>query len=426
MPEHPVRRLLRWLLARVLALYFRDVEVLGAPPPATTGGRLLAANHVNALVDPLLVLTSTACVISPVAKSTLWKLPGVRWLLDVAHAVPIVRRQDAPGKAAGDNAAVFARVATHLGQGGNILIFPEGTSHNEPHLVPLRSGAGRMLAQADGAGATGLTVQAVGLAFDERDVFRSRALVIFGEPRPVVRGAGESDDALAARLTAQLAVDLGALVVEAPDWPTRLAIARVASMYADSGALAEQHQLEAQVRDAAQLLGAVAPGRLAALVADVHGYWAALARAGLDDAVVAGRRPPLPRVGLGMLLTLPLALLGVLLYALPYPVPRWLTRRTDATADAVSTYKLGAALVVYPLWIVGLTIAALLLLPGGLALASIAALIITPFALLPWFDRQAHVMARVRALLAGDRRAALAAQRTALMDQLERLRASLG
>ena len=57
MREHPVRRLLRWLFARVIGIYFRDVEVVGAVPGRTVGGRLLAANHVNALVDPLLVLT---------------------------------------------------------------------------------------------------------------------------------------------------------------------------------------------------------------------------------------------------------------------------------------------------------------------------------------------------------------------------------
>ena len=241
----------------------------------------------------------------------------------------------------------------------------------------------------------------------------------------MTRSPGETDDALAERLTAGLAAELAQLLVEAPSWETRVAIARVAAMYAETGTLAERHQLEVQVRDAAQLLAAVAPARATELVADVDRYWAGLARAGLDDAVVAGTRPPLPRISVGMLLTVPLALLGVLLYALPYPVPRWLTRRTDATTDAVSTYKLGAALIVYPLWIVGLSIAGLLLLPCGLALAGIAALLVTPFALLPWFDRQAHLSARLRALVAGDQRAALATQRAALMARLETTRAQL-
>src|SRR6476619_7403842 len=131
-----IRGGLRFVFRRILAIYFRDVEIAGDVPRADTGGRVFAANHVNALVDPILVLTQAPCPISPVAKSTLWKIPGLTWLLETADAVPIVRRRDVPGKSEGDNEAVFARIAGHLVRGGNILIFPEGTSHNEPRLLP--------------------------------------------------------------------------------------------------------------------------------------------------------------------------------------------------------------------------------------------------------------------------------------------------
>src|SRR5579859_4650377 len=153
----------RW----VVSLYFREV------PSATTGGRIFGANHFNGLVDPILVLTNAPCPIAPVAKSTLWKVPVLRALLDAVGAVPVARRKDDPNKPAEANEEVFARVASHLGGGGNVLIFPEGVSHEEPHLVRLRSGAGRMLARAHDEGARGLTYQAVGLEFDARDVFRS-------------------------------------------------------------------------------------------------------------------------------------------------------------------------------------------------------------------------------------------------------------
>ena len=53
----PVRRGLRFLFQCVAGIYFRDVEIAGDVPRPDTGGRLFAANHVNALVDPILVLT---------------------------------------------------------------------------------------------------------------------------------------------------------------------------------------------------------------------------------------------------------------------------------------------------------------------------------------------------------------------------------
>ncbi len=67
-------------------------------PAADVRGRVFVANHTNALLDPILVMTDAACEISPIAKSTLWSILGVRWLLDRAGAVPIVRRKDTPDK----------------------------------------------------------------------------------------------------------------------------------------------------------------------------------------------------------------------------------------------------------------------------------------------------------------------------------------
>src|SRR5262245_30251952 len=165
-PRPGVRGVLVAVFRRLMRLYFREIERLGEPPGPDVRGRGFVANHSNALIDPVLVITDAECEISPVAKSTLWDVPGLRWLLDGAGAVPIVRRKDAPDKDAAANADVFERVAAHLSRGGNILIFPEGTSHSEPQLAPLRSGAARMLLAAAARGGVAPSFQAVGLEFD--------------------------------------------------------------------------------------------------------------------------------------------------------------------------------------------------------------------------------------------------------------------
>jgi uncharacterized membrane-anchored protein len=104
----------------------------------------------------------------------------------------------------------------------------------------------------------------------------------------------------------------------------------------------------------------------------------------------------------------PLAASGFALYALPYFVPRWLARKQDA--DAISTFKLGAALIVYPVWMGGLVVGALLLLPPPLSLAAAAVAIASPFAALRWLDawyqRGGRVTAEERERLVELRRAA--------------------
>src|ERR1041384_3969127 len=105
-----VRGVLVSTFRRLMRLYFREIERVGEPPGPDTRGRVIVSNHTNALIDPIVVLTDAACEISPVAKSTLWSIPGLRWLLDRAGAVPIVRRKDTPDKSSAQNDEVFERI----------------------------------------------------------------------------------------------------------------------------------------------------------------------------------------------------------------------------------------------------------------------------------------------------------------------------
>lgn len=435
-----MRSALLFVFRRIVAIYFRDVEVAGDVPTADTGGRLFAANHVNALVDPILVLTQAPCDISPIAKSTLWKIPGLRWLLEAADAVPIVRRRDVPGKSAADDEAVFERVATHLATGGNILIFPEGTSHNEPRLLALRSGAGRMLARARAAAdrSAALTFQAVALEFDARDVFRSRTLVLFGPVRRVddLAPDGGSPDAVAVAITDALRRDLSELLVEGATWDERLLIVRVAEMFANESRERSLEQLNVfgrRIEEARHALATTAPETVRALEERLRAYFAKLAAEEVDDAVVAavahGARGDLvpARVARAsaMILSLPLAAVALLLYYVPYQLPRFVTRRLGDDPDVASTYKLGVGLVVYPVWAALLVagVIVFLRLPPVATIAAIAIVLACPFAALPWLDRWDRLAGRL-ALLAPseqrrDRLEALGRERTELVRALE-------
>jgi glycerol-3-phosphate O-acyltransferase / dihydroxyacetone phosphate acyltransferase len=434
----------RLLFRRIVAIYFRDIEVAGDVPDEHTGGRLFAANHVNALVDPILVLTQAPCDISPVAKSTLWKIPGLRWLLDAVDAVPIIRRRDVPGKSEQDNEAVFARVAAHLIDRGNILIFPEGTSHNEPHLIALRSGAGRMLARAANErselprtaneGPSPLTFQAVALEFDARDVFRSRTLVLFGPARSVADLPGAD---VAREVTEALREDLSELLVEGATWDERVLIVHVAEMFANGArdrSLSERNRIGRRIEQARRVLASSDPDTLRSIEERVSAYFGRLEAEETNDAAVARvargedeNLPPerLARAG-AMIVTLPLALLATVLYFVPYQLPRFVTKQLKDDPDTSSTYKIGVGLVVYPAWVLLLGLVAFWRLPAPLAIAAMLIALACPFAALPWLDRWDRLAVRARMLAPSeerrDRLTALAAERAALVLDLDAAR----
>ncbi len=404
-----LRPLLLRFFRALIGVYFRDIEAVGVPA-AGTRGRLFAANHVNGLIDPILVVTRAPFPISPIAKAPLFKVPVLRALLRVADAVPVNRKQDGGG----DNEAVFDRVAEHFARGGNLLIFPEGVSHNEPQLVPIKTGPARMLARAYERGARGLTFQAIALEFDARDTFRSRALLVFGPVRAVDEANGD-----VAQITETLRSDLEDLVIGAGTWAERRLIVRVAELLAhDEGdrSLATWSSIGRQVVAAKRALGD--PARYRAVDEAVTGYYELLERTGVheDHVVAAVPRPPGAWLrALLLVAILPLALAGYALYAIPYQLPKLATRLAGREQDVVSTYKLGLGIAAYAVWMGALLTAALVWAPW-LAVVVIA----SPIAALIWLDRSELLTARV---LARRNEAALRTARAAAVEAIARARA---
>lgn len=82
-----------------------------------------------------------------------------------------------------DHGQVYERVWQRLGQGGAIGIFPEGGSHDNPHLIPLKAGVTLMALGAMDK-YTNLSVKIVpcGLNYFHGHRFRSHVMVEYGQP----------------------------------------------------------------------------------------------------------------------------------------------------------------------------------------------------------------------------------------------------
>ncbi|MFN2565276.1 MAG: lysophospholipid acyltransferase family protein [Gemmatimonadaceae bacterium] len=194
--------LLRATAGIALRWFYRDVSVRHAdrvPHGATP--LLLVVNHPNALVDALLVGWAMPRPITITAKATLFENPALAWFLQYMGVVPLRRASDErrraaeaaadPAGRAADtrrNTEAFRAIIERLEQGGAVLIFPEGKSHDEPALAPLRTGPARIALQAEREGRVrSLTMLPIGLVFERKEAPRSRVLVDIGEPLDVGR-----------------------------------------------------------------------------------------------------------------------------------------------------------------------------------------------------------------------------------------------
>lgn len=212
-------------LARVaMRGWFRSVEIEGTDRLPPDRPVLVVASHLNGFVDPALLVAFAPRMPRFLAKATLWKVPPARVGLEFAGVLPVHRSDD--GTTAG-NVQTFAATHEVLRHGGVIGIFPEGTTHDEPTLKRIHTGAARIALGARAAGARGVLVVPVGLVYEDKAAPRSRALVRVGPAidldaelgRFVLPGEQASDanhDAVE-RLTDAIGDALRAAAVDYPD-----------------------------------------------------------------------------------------------------------------------------------------------------------------------------------------------------------------
>lgn len=159
--------------------FFRSVQVWGRSRIPQDRPVLLVINHFNGFVDPVIVVKVLGRLPRLLGKATLWNLLPLRPLLALGGVIPVHRQRD--GDTAG-NVRSFAKAEAALRHGGTVAIFPEGTTHDEPRLAEVHTGAARIALGARSEGAEGLAIVPIGLAFDDKLALRSRAFARVGEP----------------------------------------------------------------------------------------------------------------------------------------------------------------------------------------------------------------------------------------------------
>lgn len=379
-----------WLLpffSRLSSLALRTFyrfEVGGERVPAR-GPVLLVANHPNSLLDPATVVAAAGRPVRFLAKAPLFSDAAVGWLVRGAGALPVYRVQDDPAKMAG-NEDTFRAAHAALAEGDAVGIFPEGTSHSEPSLVPLKTGAARIALGAAARTGGGFPVVPVGLVFRRKERFRSEALAVVGEPVAWddLAAAGPGDAAAARELTRRIDEALREVTVNVERWEDAPLVETSEEVYAAEFGMDDDPagRVERQA-EAAEILARVRR--------DDHGAWRELAREVSRHARVLrtlGLRPAdlhrdlqlgtalgwtLRRLAF-FLLGVPTAAVGAALFFVPYRLTGVLEARARPEHDVRATFKLLVGAVVHLVWVLLLAVAAGILMGWGWAAAALLVL----------------------------------------------------
>lgn len=431
-----IDRLTRALARWVIGVFYRKIEVSGLEHVPSQGPVLFVANHGNAIVDPIVLVGLLPRIPRFLAKNTLWKNPALFPLLTLAGAVPVYRAQD------GDTARndeTFKECFAQLCDAGVVALFPEGISHDEPQLQPLRTGAARIALGAMARGAEPVAIVPIGLTFEEKQRFRSRMLLRIGAPIRAPKDIA-ADDAEAARsLTAEIDAAIRAVTLNVDSWETARLVERAAEIYASDhqrsmpgrSNLDARFSLRQAFGDGYEEARQKEPQRFEALEAMAQRYDGMLRALRLRDDQITADYPFARAAGyVGyrlpvLLLRLPFAIVGALLNYLPYRIPGFAASFVEKEGDQPATYKMLAGFFLFPVfWMIEALAAGLLWGAQAGALVALAAPI-TGWVALRFFERNESFWSELRAYLwlrlAPDRAAELRSLRGLLREELHDL-----
>lgn len=415
-------------------LFYRRSR-LGGEVPAS-GPLILVANHPNGLVDPLLIALTTPRPVRFLGKAPLFAMPVIGGIMRGMQALPVYRAMD--GADTDQNASTFRAVFDALADGDQICLFPEGISHSGPQLERLKTGAARMALGAEAAHGfrLGVRIVPIGLVYRAKGRFRSRVATWVGEPvgtSDLAELHGRDDRAAVVELTERIAGALRSVTLNVERWEDLPLLELAERIWPGEGRRVERMR---RLAEGARRLRATSPERVDALRTRVSAFAERLERLGIQAKDLAvdytpGRvvRFALVHLG-GLLLGLPLAFVGTLLWWVPYRATRPVALLAKPSPEVLATSMLLASLVLFPAWLTLLgTLAAL----WGGWIAAAAVLLVAPvlgvFALTFWERRSRAVDDAQVFLRLGLRtrlKERLRAQRDELVRELEALGDELG
>lgn len=365
-----IRRIICVLLRFALRIYFRRIEVAGLEHVPRDSPVIFVLNHPNALVDPCFLLCLTPRRVSFLAKAPLFRMPVLGYLVRALDSLPVYRSQD-EGADTSKNLETFALARKLLARGGTLAICPEGVSHDEPRLKPLKTGAARIaLGTVSSGDSLNLKIVPAGLYYTAKTTFRSAALLYFGEPidvEPVhLDAAGNPPHGAVRGLSDRIERALRDVILEAEHKEALALIEKAERMFfSDEAGTKDQRSLERGLQLRRQFLEgyafhrARAPQRLAALEVRIARFEQELEQAGLDPRSLS---PPSSATGviahlltrtIVFLLLLPFALFGIAVHYPAFHFGGYMARRLAQDAeDVISTIKIISAMLLFPLtWI---------------------------------------------------------------------------
>ncbi len=370
-------KLLRHIVRGVLGLYYRNIESYGTNFLPKRGRTLIIANHQAGLIDGLLILSQNRQVIRELIKHTLWENPLIGFFATGLGMIPVSRKQDLKPEDLNDPKTLspgerhrqsFQRVEDALLANENVLVFPEGISHDRSYTLKLRSGAARMILQTEAKFDFRVGIQWLPVTIDleVKDHPGGRVVMHYHPPRKLDKYRDlyvHDTEAAVNALRSEMEFYLKDITLNFSSWEDRLFIERLMEIWiarTPTELLLDRHNLLLKwkriLENSFVLMEERGDWELLRKKVDHIHQTARIAQISIRE-IFEERSPDSYKKLLWQIIPtlffwIPVMIFGYIFWWIPVKLVRIVTAKaTKGHRDIVATYHVVGAFIVFPIWI---------------------------------------------------------------------------
>ena len=177
--QDQVTHSVKGLVRIALWCYFKEIRVKGYSSQLKNGATIFMGNHQNALLDALLVATTTRRKTTFLTRSDVFKNPLLGSFLRYIGMLPIYRFRDGLDTKL-MNEPIFKKCGTVLDNQEALLIFPEGNHGLKRTVRPIKKGFISILLSRWALDTQPVNLAPIGLNYINLVQFPDRVSVVYG------------------------------------------------------------------------------------------------------------------------------------------------------------------------------------------------------------------------------------------------------
>jgi 1-acyl-sn-glycerol-3-phosphate acyltransferase len=356
---------------------------------------IFAANHQNALMDPLAVACTNPLQSVWLARADIFKSKIARFLLTYIKMVPVYRIRDGKDNLS-NNEQIFQLVTHILEDQLSVALFPEAAHSGRRQMLPHRKAIPRIALEAENKNhfELNLQIQPVGIYYTHYWKFNRLLIVVYGEPIGVDEFKDEyTTNSQKAMLSLRdLIYDritpLTLQINSENQYQEYENLRKVAGKtYSKTQIFSKNKYLQHFYADKElirllEIFETAWPKEFSILLEKLNHYFDSFKTSEVSDDQIEQISDSSWLKLWGRLfisiVSLPIFAFGFTFNALPFLIPRHILRRKVKNITFLSTFNFGAGLIVFPL--AYLLEAALILVLSESWIITIPAFILMPFA----------------------------------------------